>query len=90
MLQKEAEFSRELFDRVVEASGLSTIIAHAAIARACVRAGVDSAALTRESLARVIPHLEQTLAIYLHDKAPLRIRAIRALTQRPSWRPAPR
>ncbi|MGC4066164.1 MAG: hypothetical protein QM784_16275 [Polyangiaceae bacterium] len=87
MLQKEAELSRELFDRVVEVSGLSKVIAHAAVARACVRAGVDSSTLTRESLVKVLPHLEQTLWIYLPEEAPQRLRAIKALTQRPSWRP---
>jgi hypothetical protein len=88
MLQKEAELSRELFDQVVEESGLSKVIAHAAVARACVRAGVDFTTLTRESLTKVIPHLEKTLEIYLPGESLQRIRAIKALTQRPSWRPS--
>ncbi len=88
MQSNETEESSELFNRVVEASGLAPILARAAVSRACVRAGIDPASLTRESLSQVIPHLEQTLEIYLREGAWRRVRALKALTQRPSWRPA--
>lgn len=75
------------FDQVVEASGLSRVIAHTAIARACVRAGVDSTALNRDNLRLVVPYLEMTLEIYLRHDALPRIRAIKALMSRTSWQP---
>lgn len=87
MHPKDAAQERSFFDQVVDASGLSSVIAHAAIARACVRAGVDSTALNRENLHLVIPHLERTLEIYLRDQAAPQIRAIRCLAGRTSWRP---
>ena len=69
------------FDQVVSATGIAELIAAAAVSRACVRAGVVPAALTPESLVKVLPHLEKTLEIYLHDEAELRLRAIRALAR---------
>ena len=87
MIEKDVELSRELFDRVVEASGLSTIIARAAVSRACSRAGVTAFTLTPDSLRDVIPHLERTLTMYIRADAAERIRAIEALARRPSSRP---
>lgn len=87
MHEKEPVSDPAFFDQVVEASGLSRVIAHAAIARACVRAGVDSSALNRDNLRMVVPYLETTLEIYLRHDALPRIRAIKALMSRTSWRP---
>jgi hypothetical protein len=89
MSPNEVAESFELFDRVVEATGLSTIIARAAVARACMRAGVPPSDLTRDSLLQVLPHLEQTLEVYFGQGAFQRARSIRMLSQRPSWRPKP-
>jgi hypothetical protein len=87
MPDRDSEQSPELFDRVVEASGLSNIIARAAVSRACVRAGVNALDFTRQSLVQLLPHLEQTLRVFLGEAADERIRAIAALAQRRTSRP---
>jgi hypothetical protein len=71
----------DLFDKVVEESGLSTLIAHAAITRACNRAGVDPHLLDRVSLTRVLPHLEMTLRLYIPDEAETRLHSLRQLAR---------
>jgi hypothetical protein len=91
MPERETALSRELFDQVVDASGLSTIIARAAVSRACARAGVSAFTLTRESLMTVIPHLEVTLRIYIGElEAVARIQAIQVLARRRSSIPPSR
>lgn len=71
----------ELFEKVVEQSGLSSLIAHAALTRACNRAGVDPEALDRTSLSRVLPHIEMTLRLYMPDEAEARLRSLRLLAR---------
>lgn len=67
--------------RVVEASGLAQLIARAAIARACGRAGVDPDRLDAGGLARALPHLELTLRLYLREQADAHLRALQQLAR---------
>jgi hypothetical protein len=67
------------FDQIVVASGLANLIARAAIARACLRAGVDPARVDRFGLSRALPHLENTLRLYVPEEAEQRIEALRQL-----------
>jgi hypothetical protein len=87
MTHDETESGDGLFDQVVQASGLASIIASVAIARACIRADVNPKSLTPESLTRVLPHLQQTLQHYLPNNVEHHISAIGALaTTEPSVR----
>lgn len=54
-----------LFDEVVEASGLNRLIAPFTISRLLARDGVTPDELTPEVLTRVLPGLEEGLAVYL-------------------------
>src|SRR5512133_1514968 len=81
-MSPNGEPRRKFFDEVVDATGLSRIIGPAAVARACVRAGLDSSALCRGNLERVIPHLQMTLEIYLREGVSIRMRGIKALAHR--------
>jgi hypothetical protein len=69
----------QYFEDVVEASGLASIIATAAVSRACTRAGVDPNRLDASGLVRALPHLEATLRLYLRDEAEARIRMLKRL-----------
>jgi hypothetical protein len=60
--------SAELFEAVVEASGLASVIAPYAVSRLLVRAGVQPRELTRADLARALPELERGLAVYLQGE----------------------
>jgi hypothetical protein len=57
-----------LFDAVVEASGLLALIAPYTISRLLIGAGASPQALTREELREALPHLEAGLAVYLSDE----------------------
>ncbi|HMA94525.1 MAG TPA: hypothetical protein VKP30_17665 [Polyangiaceae bacterium] len=81
-MSPNGEPRRKFFDEVVDATGLSRIIGPAAVARACVRAGLDSSALSRRNLAQVIPHLQMTLEIYLREGVSARMRRVKALAHR--------
>jgi len=67
------------FDRVVTASGLPSLIARAAITRACSRAGVDATQLDRTGLKRALPHIEATLRLFLPTEVEERLHDLRAL-----------
>jgi|GEM_PF-3480149 len=58
----------ELFERVVEVSGLSPLFARNALQRACTRAGVQATALTRADLRTAMPEIERTIRTYLHEQ----------------------
>lgn len=57
--------SASLFDEVVRASGLVELIAPFTLSRLLVAADVAPQEMTREDLARALPHLESGLAVYL-------------------------
>lgn len=59
--------SADLFDAVVEASGLVALIAPFTVSRLLVAAGVSPQEMTRADLERAIPELEKGLAVYLGD-----------------------
>lgn len=68
-------------DQVVEASGLASLIASAAVVRACQRARIDPAQLDPTTLGRVLPFLEMTLRLYVPEEADTRLRALQALAR---------
>jgi DNA-binding response OmpR family regulator len=71
-----------LLAKVIAASGLSRIIAEAAILRACQRAGVDARTMTLAELGRALPDIERSLKPFLNptDRA-ARFEAISALAR---------
>jgi hypothetical protein len=73
--------STSFFEAVVAASGLSSVIARPAITRACLRAGVDPKNIDPSGLMKALPHLENTLRLYVPNEADARIMALRALTK---------
>jgi hypothetical protein len=60
----------DLFNRVVDVSGLSPLFARNALQRACARAGVHSDGLTRGDLRTALPEIERTIRTYLHEQTP--------------------
>lgn len=62
-----------LLDALAEASGLSSVFAHACIVRALRRSGVDLDKLTRADVARAMPEIERALSVYI-DPADLAVR----------------
>jgi hypothetical protein len=59
--------SASLFDDVVAASGLLSLIAPFTVSRLLIAAGVTPQALTRADLARALPDLEKGLGVYLDE-----------------------
>ena len=59
--------SADLFEAVVEASGLVALIAPFTVSRLLVGAGVSPQELTREDLESALPELEKGLGVYLSD-----------------------
>lgn len=57
--------STNLFDAVVEASGLVELIAPFTVSRLLVAADVSPQEVTAADLERAMPHLESGLAVYL-------------------------
>ena len=72
-----------LFERVVSASGLSSMLGPGAIRRACERAGVSAPeSMNRFDLLRALPEIEHILATYLSpDEAKEHATAILQLTR---------
>lgn len=72
----------QLFEQVMAASGLASVIARGAIRRACHRAGVDPATLDPAALQRVLPSIEGVLLTFLDpSEVRPRIRAIAAVAR---------
>ena len=59
--------SADLFESVVEASGLVALIAPFTVSRLLVGAGVSPQQLTREDLEAALPELEKGLGVYLGE-----------------------
>jgi hypothetical protein len=57
-----------LLDRVVEASGLMSLIAPFTIRRLLIKADVTPDELTPDDLERAMPQLEQGLSVYLDSE----------------------
>jgi hypothetical protein len=71
---------RSLFDRVVEATGLSSVVAPFTVSRLLLRADVQVETLTPQELSRALPEIERGLAVYLRDEELERaVEAVRAL-----------
>lgn len=54
-----------LLDTLVEASGLSSVFAHASIVRALKRSGAALDHLTRADVLRAMPEIERALSVYV-------------------------
>jgi hypothetical protein len=57
--------SANLFDEVVEATGLVSLIAPFAVTRLLISAGLTPKAFTAEELGRALPNFEEGLSVYL-------------------------
>lgn len=73
-----------LFEAIVSACGLASLFAPATMARACARAGIDTKAITRSDIRRVLPAIEQALRVYLPEgQVQERLEAIKQLGRAP-------
>jgi hypothetical protein len=71
-----------LLDKVITASGLSTVIGPSTIGRACMRAGVDAKSMSELDLRRALPEIEETLRVFFSgEERRRRLAAITALAQ---------
>lgn len=70
-----------LFRRVVVASGISSLFADHAIARACERAGVDPNTLTPATLKLALPEIERTVDTFCHDQRDAIIARLHAIVR---------
>lgn len=59
----------QLFDRVVEASGLNAMVAPFTLSRLLLRADAHPRTLTETDLARALPELDRGIRVYLDDEA---------------------
>jgi hypothetical protein len=57
-----------LFDQVVAASGLSSVIGPSTIVRACLRAGIEPRSMSPEDLHRALPAIHETLRLFLTEE----------------------
>ncbi|AUX21503.1 uncharacterized protein SOCEGT47_019890 [Sorangium cellulosum] len=57
-----------LFDQVVAASGLSSVIGPSTIIRACLRAGIEPRSMSPEDLHRALPAIHETLRLFLTEE----------------------
>lgn len=74
--------SGSLLDKVITASGLSTVIGPSTIVRACLRAGVDAKSMSETDLRRALPEIEETLRVFFSgEERRRRFAAITALAQ---------
>lgn len=55
----------DLFTKLVERSGLSSIFAGKALARALAKAGIEPRTLAPSDIARALPEIERVLRTYL-------------------------
>ncbi|AUX42709.1 chemotaxis protein CheY [Sorangium cellulosum] len=57
-----------LFEQVVAASGLSSVIGPSTIVRACRRAGIEPRSMSPEDLYRALPAIHETLRMFLNEE----------------------
>lgn len=71
-----------LFEQVVTASGLSSVIGPSTISRACRRAGVEPLSMSPADLIHALPAIQDTLRVFLNEtEHQRRIDAIAALAE---------
>src|SRR5262245_57599865 len=71
-----------LLEKVVAASGLSSVIGPTTIGRACRRAGVEPTSMTQGDLHRALPEIEDTLRVFFTgEERRQRFEAITALAR---------
>jgi hypothetical protein len=58
----------ELFDRLVDASGLNEMVAPFTLSRLLLRADVQPRDLTPDGLERALPEVERGIRVYLTDE----------------------
>jgi hypothetical protein len=71
----------DLFERVVEQSGLSPLFARNALQRACARAGVEAKALSPSGLRTALPEIERTIKTYLDTQTPSVMERLQSLAR---------
>jgi hypothetical protein len=72
--------ANDLFAKLVEASGLSSIFAEKTLTRALAKAGIDPQRLSPQDLTRALPEIERVLATYLDEsEVAERIKAVSRL-----------
>lgn len=71
-----------LLERVIAASGLSSVIGPSTIGRACKRAGIDPRSMTPSDLRRALPEIGETLRVFFTaEERQEKLAAISALAQ---------
>ena len=60
--------STSLFDEVVQASGLMSLVAPFTVSRLLIAADVSPQELSPEDLGRALPQLERGLSVYLDEQ----------------------
>jgi hypothetical protein len=69
-----------LFENIVEASGLSPIFARSTLKRACERAGVHVETMTKADLVKALPNIRKALETFIPvSDVDARMRAISKL-----------
>jgi hypothetical protein len=72
----------QLFDKVVQASGLSPLFAKSSLERALARVSVRPEMLSAESLKKALPEVEKVLRVFLtEDEVPKRLTEIQRLAR---------
>lgn len=74
-----------LLDQVIDSLGFTPAFAGRIVAEACARCGVDAGSMGREELVRVLPHLQQALAVFLEPQEVNRTMMALRLLVRSSW-----
>jgi hypothetical protein len=71
----------DLFEQVIESSGLSPLFARNALRRACSRAGVEADILTPAALRSALPEIERTIQTYMDSRTSSVMERISALAR---------
>jgi hypothetical protein len=71
-----------LFEKLMQASGLSPLFARASLTRALARADAYPDKLSTDQLRAALPEVEKVLKVFLHgDEVGKRLQDIKALTR---------
>lgn len=76
--------SDSLFERVVQASELSSLFARATVERALRRANVDPQRMTRADLDKALPEIRRSLSAFLTTRLDAVMAKIENLARRPA------
>lgn len=79
-----AGVSDSLFDRVVQASELSSLFARATLERALKRANIDPQRMTRADLEKALPEIRRSISAFLTTRLDVVMANIENLARRPA------